>query len=354
MTRTLPIFDGHNDVLLEVYGAPGHNRRSFFERGERGHLDLPRAREGGFAGGFFAVWIPPDPAGRRPPLRDSQEPDLLDAPPAPPVDHGYAQRMAVAMAATLHRLARESEGQVEVVTDVASLRACLDAGRLAAILHFEGAEPIDSGLNALEIFYRAGLRSLGLVWSRPNIFAEGVPFRFPSSPDIGGGLTAAGKELVRECNRLGIMVDLSHLNERGFWDVAELSEAPLVATHSNAHALCRSSRNLTDAQLDAVRASGGVVGVNYAVSFVREDGGKQKDTPLDGMVRHFAYLCDRMGTDHVAFGSDFDGAVISEELRDAAGLPRLVEALEKAGFEEDDLRKLGTENWLRVLEQTWR
>src|SRR5204862_5975253 len=110
-------------------------------------------------------------------------------------------------------------------------------GTIAAILHFEGAEPIDSQLNALEVFYRAGLRSLGLVWSRPNAFGEGVPFRFPSSPDTGPGLTAAGRELVRECNRLGILVDLSHLNERGFWDVADVTTAPLVATHSNAHAL---------------------------------------------------------------------------------------------------------------------
>ena len=111
-------------------------------------------------------------------------------------------------------------------------------GNLAAVLHIEGAEAIDPELEALEVFYAAGLRSLGPVWSRPNVFGHGVPFRFPSSPDTGPGLTDAGKELVRACNRLRIMLDLTHLNEAGFWDVAALTDAPLVATHSNVHALC--------------------------------------------------------------------------------------------------------------------
>ena len=128
-------------------------------------------------------------------------------------------------------------------------------GSLAAVLHIEGAEAIDPELDALEVLHAAGLRSLGPVWSRPNLFGHGVPFRFPSSPDTGPGLTDAGKALVRACNELRLMLDLSHLNEAGFWDVAALSQAPLVASHSNAHALCPCSRNLTDKQLDAIRAT---------------------------------------------------------------------------------------------------
>jgi membrane dipeptidase len=347
----LPIFDGHNDVLLAVFGSPRTPGRSFFERGSSGHLDLPRAREGGFAGGFFAIWIPPDPAALRPELRTVAAADGGDLPAS--IDQPFALRMAMSMTATLFRLEAESEGAIEVVRDVAALESCLAAGRLAAILHFEGAEAIDPELNALEVFYRAGLRSLGLVWSRRNAFAEGVPFRFPSSPDTGPGLTAAGKDLVRACNRLGILVDLSHLNERGFWDVAETSSAPLVATHSNAHAVTPTTRNLLDAQLDAIRDSDGIVGVNFAVQFAREDGGRESDTPIEALVRHFAHLSDRMGVDHVAFGSDFDGATIPDALGDAAGLPRLVAALRQAGFSELDLKKLATENWLRVLRRTW-
>jgi membrane dipeptidase len=185
------------------------------------------------------------------------------------------------------------------------------------------------------------------------VFAEGVPFRFPSSPDTGPGLTAAGRELVRACNDRGILVDLSHLNEAGFWDVARLSTAPLVATHSNAHSLCPSSRNLTDAQLDAIGASGGVVGVNFAVSFVREDGGQVAATPLEEIIYHLQYIAGRIGLDHVAFGSDFDGALVPEALGGIAGLPKLVDALRAAGLDEEAVAKVTHRNWLRVLGDTW-
>ncbi len=352
----VPILDGHNDVLLALHGGSrGEEQRSFFERGSTGHLDLPRAREGGFAGGFFAVYVTPDPAAKRPPLRPESGPAVdprSELPP--PLEQAFALRMAMSMTATLFRLEDESAGELEVVRDVAQLRRCLEAGRLAAILHFEGAEAIDPQLNTLEVLYRAGLRSLGLVWSRPNAFAEGVPFRCPGTPDTGPGLTAAGRELVQACNRLGIMIDLSHLNERGFWDVAELSTAPLVATHSNAHVITPSTRNLLDVQLDAIKASGGVVGVNFSVAFSREDGVDDANTPLGALVRHFTYLCERMGVEHVAFGSDFDGTTVPNELGDAAGLPRLVEGLRRAGFSDANLRMMGTENWLRALERTWR
>ena len=353
----LQVFDGHNDVLLALFmpeydGAPAHPR-SFFERSEHGHLDLPRAREAGFAGGFFAVWATADPTARRPDLRHPAEHAPEGVLP-PPVDHFFALRLAMAETATLFRLEAESGGALKVVRTVAELKRCLEKGIMAAILHFEGAEMIDPQLNALDVFYRAGLRSLGPAWSRPNAFCEGVPFRFPSTPDTGPGLTQEGKELVRRCNELGIMLDLSHLNERGFWDVAELSTAPLVASHSNAHALSASPRNLLDTQLDAVRDSGGVVGVNFAVAFTREDGKRDTATPLELLARHFEYMCERMGPDHVAFGSDFDGTRISDEMHDVTGLPRLVQILRDKGFSDADLRKLGHENWIRVLGATWR
>ena len=218
----------------------------------------------------------------------------------------------------------------------------------------EGAEAIGPDLDNLERLYAAGLRSLGLVWSRPNIFGHGVPFAYPRSPDTGPGLTPAGRELVRACNNLKIMVDLSHLNERGFWDVAALSDAPLVATHACAHAICPSTRNLTDRQLDAVRASNGVVGFNLCVNDVRPDARLDADTPLDTVVRHLTYLVDRLGEDCVALGSDFDGAVMPAPIKDASGLRHLVTALRAEGFDDVGVRKLCMENWLRVFRLTWR
>ncbi|GCE21251.1 hypothetical protein KDK_50510 [Dictyobacter kobayashii] len=199
------------------------------------------------------------------------------------------------------------------------------------------------------------MRSLGLVWSRPNAFGYGVPFRFPHTPDVGPGLTPAGKELVKACNRLGIMLDLSHLNEQGFWDVERLSQAPLVATHTAAHALCPSARNLTDRQLDAIRASDGMVGLNFDVADLRADAHMDPNTPLSVMIQHIDYLVERLGIDGVGFGSDFDGGItVAQEIQDVSGLPRLLAALRAHGYDESALRKLTHQNWLRILNQTWR
>src|SRR2546430_8724642 len=258
------------------------------------------------------------------------------------------------MTANLFRLEDESNGQVKVVRTTDELETCLSQGILAAILHFEGAEAIDPGLDALEVFYQAGLRSLGIVWSRPNAFAEGVPFRYPHSPDTGPGLTGAGVALVRACNRLGIMLDLSHLNEQGFWDVARLSDAPLVATHSNAHTLSPSTRNLTDKQLDAIKESGGLVGLNFAVYDMREDGNRVEDTPFEVMLRQIDYLVGRVGIDGLVLGTDFDGTHIPQVIGDAAGLPKLIDAMRIYGYDDAALRKIAYENWLRVLRKTWK
>src|SRR5471032_2901811 len=319
------IVDGHNDLLLHRW------------RGEPTlHLDLDAAHAAGFSGGFFAMYIPspkpPDP---------TKTPYALPLPE--PISFDDASRIANELYDELCGL------PVVRATSATDFRE----GQITAIVHMEGAEPIAADLSNLEDWYGRGLRSIGLVWSRANDFAEGVPFRFPSSPDTGPGLTEAGRELVRACNRLGILVDLSHLNEAGFWDVAGLSEAPLVATHSNAHALCPASRNLTDAQLDAIRDSNGVAGGNCAITFLREDGLLIPDTPITEIVRHIDYFVERMGIDHVAFGSDFDGAEIPAELGGVAGLPKLVDALRGAGYDDEAVARITYGNWLRVLRDTW-
>src|ERR687890_136142 len=349
----ITVFDGHNDTLLNLHLPDRGERRSFFQRSDLGHVDLPRAREGGFGGGFFACYVPyPQDDDRNEESALTRTDDGYGVSDAPQIDPEYARSFADDLVADLFGL--QSEGGLRVVRTVGELEGCFRDGVVAAILHFEGAENLGPDPGALEELYESGLRSLGLVWSRPNAYAHGVPFRFPSSPDTGPGLTGAGKQLVRECNRLGILIDLSHLNERSFWDVAELSEAPLVASHSNAHALCPASRNLTDGQLDAIRDSGGMVGVNFAVGFLRDDGGESEDTPLETVVRHVDYLVERVGSDGVGFGSDFDGAKIPKELGDVSGLPRLVAALRDGGYDTKSLEKLARGNWVRVLRTIWR
>jgi membrane dipeptidase len=133
-----------------------------------------------------------------------------------------------------------------------------------------------------------------------------------------------------------------------------MTEAPLVATHSNAHALCPTSRNLTDKQLDAIRYSDGMVGVNFAVGFLREDGADEEDTPIETVVRHVDYLVERIGPGRVGFGSDFDGAEVPRGIGDASGLPRLLAALRARGYDHAALKRLAHENWIRVLREVWR
>lgn len=320
------VIDGHNDLVVTRWLGD-----------EPEHVRLGDAADAGFAGGFFALYVPsPEPPGG--------EHNLWSAPLAEAIPFEEASRVAgelfdVLCALPVRRATSASDFEEGVVT---------------AIVHLEGAEAIAPDLSNLEEWYGRGLRSLGITWSRPNAFGAGVPFRFPSTPDLGPGLTPAGSELVRACNRLGILVDLSHLTEAGFWDVARLSDAPLVATHSNAHALCPSSRNLTDRQLLAIRDSGGVVGVNFAIAFLREDGMfLPEETTVAEIVRHVEYLAEVMGIDHVAFGSDFDGARIPGDLDGVRGLPRLVAALREHGYDDDAVAKITHGNWLRVLDATW-
>ncbi|MBA2344441.1 MAG: membrane dipeptidase [Rubrobacter sp.] len=338
------VFDGHNDVLLRLGGPDGGGPGAFFERNEKGHLDLPRAKDGGFGGGFFAVWIP----SPKVPV-SSRTPNGL--PPA--LDAAFALRQTMADAATLFRIEGLSEGKFRIVRTVAEIQRCMENEVMAAVLHLEGADAIDTDLDALHVLHRAGLRSLGPVWGRPNSFAEGVAVHFQRSPDTGPGLTDAGRELVRACNELGIMIDVSHLNERGFWDVADLTDAPLVATHSNAYAMCASTRNLTDPQIDAIVASDGMIGLNFAVNFLREDAARDANTPLEVMVRQIDYLVGRAGIDRVGFGSDFDGVLIPNGIGDVSGLPKLMSALRDRGYDDQALSKLAHENWLRVLRKTW-
>jgi membrane dipeptidase len=348
----IPVFDGHNDTLLSLR----QTGRSFFDHSPDGHVDLPRARRGGFVGGFFAIWVP-DP-DVNPLDSDDGDPDVsqyesLETMP-PQMTLATAEHYALESLGAVARLERQSYGQVRIVRSTSEIRENIDAGVISVEVHLEGAEPIDPGLHTLEAFYLAGVRSIGLTWSRPNPFAHGVPFQFPASPDTGPGLTDAGRALVAACDELGVMIDLSHLNEAGFWDVARLSSHPLVATHSGVHAICPSTRNLTDKQLDAIRDSNGIVGVNFHVGFLRTDGGADAETTsVHAIADHVDYLCEHIGTDKVGLGSDFDGATMPGDLGDVAGLPLLMQELANRGYDEPTLRAIGVDNWLRVMDATW-
>lgn len=344
------VFDGHNDVLLRLWhnGKKGGDPvAEFIDGTSQGHIDVPRAKAGGLAGGLCAVYIPSGDLI----LQEPDENGHYVTPLAAPLQRQPSLDIAMEKMAIAYRV--ERAGGWKICRSTADIHKAMNEDIFAAVLHMEGCEAIDEDLDALEVFYAAGLRSLGPVWSRHNAFGHGVPFAFPMSPDSAPGLTDAGFELVKRCNQLGILIDLAHITEKGFWDVAKTSDQPLIASHSNAHALTGVARNLTDVQMDAIKERNGLVGLNYAVTMLRPDARDDAKTPLPDMVRHIDYMVERMGIDCVALGSDFDGATVPADIADAAGNQNLVAALKAAGYSEVELAKICRENWLRVLAQAW-
>ena len=339
LTKT---FDGHNDLLLNLWlhhrDAPAD---AFFSGIEKGHLDFPRMQQGGFAGGLFAMFVPPQ--------RYINE-------VAPERAHEQWQPLEILWQQLdiLKTLVAHSAGRARLCLTANDIAACRRDGVLAMVAHIEGADGFDADGEALAKFYQAGVRSIGPFWNLPNLFGEGVNGSFPHSPDTGPGLTRAGEQLIAAANRHRMMIDVSHMNEKAFWDTARLSNAPLVASHSNAHALCAQPRNLTDDQLRAIRASGGVVGVNFGNAFLRADGQRTSDTPLIEIGKHLEHLIEIMGLENVAFGSDFDGISVPDALKDVSGLPHLHALLASLGYDQAVIEQVAWGNWQRVLQQIWQ
>ena len=344
MTKSVPVFDGHNDILLRLWNAGAAKAPEQFQSCQTAHIDLQKAQKGNLIGGFFALFAPPTNGFRIPgfnPPYDHPLPPMLDQP--------TAVTMITEQAGVLSHLDRL--GLVSICTTRAEIEAARAAGKIAAIMHLEGAEAIDPELAILETLHRAGLRSLGPVWSRPTIFGHGVPFRYPSDPDIGPGLTVAGKALIKRCKELCMIVDTSHLNLAGFNDVGDAG-LPLVATHSNAHAISPGARNLTDAQLAAIGQTKGIAGLNFGTMFLRPDGRAAPQGGLEAAIRHLSHMIEKAGEDHVALGSDFDGAPMPENLANAAELQNLVQAMRTHQFGEDLIAKITHQNWLAFIERS--
>ena len=351
---TIPFFDGHNDFLLRLMMSPEPRADTWQGTGRTGHMDLIRMKEAGFAGGLFAIFVPPQGNGKPLDFKAMMANPPYHMPAPPQMTHAEAQPDALTMAGLLHWMARSASDDFQVCRTVTEMRDAMKNGRIAGVMHMEGAEAIGPDLDALYLFHDLGLRSLGPVWSRDTVFGFGVPLAFPGSPDSGPGLTERGKDLVRLSNELGILIDVSHLNEKGFDDVAAISTAPFAATHSNVHALCDSPRNLTDRQLHIIRERRGVVGVNFGTIFLNRNGSSDTDTGWDVVLRHFDYLIEELGEDLVALGSDFDGCAVPDLIGDVTGVQHLFHAMKEHGYGDDLIQKLARDNWLdglgRVLE----
>lgn len=308
------VFDSHCDTLMEVV----EGRRSLGERSEKGHIDLPRLLEAGVTSQVFAIW-----------LDDKYLP-------------GEAVKTTLRFIDTFYRELETSPDKLMLATKVADVWEAKRRSMVAGFLAIEGGEALEGSISALRMFYKLGVRLMTLTWSRRNQIADGV-----YEARTGGGLTRFGVEVVKEMNRLGMAVDVSHLSERGFWDVMEVAEKPVVATHSNARAVWDHPRNLTDDQLRAIARSGGIVGATFVGPFIGQ--GKQS---VENLVNHIDHMVEVMGIEHVGIGSDFDGTSdesLPEEIRNVTDMPAVAQALLRRGYSEGDVRKIMGLNWLRAL-----
>ncbi|MDK2784509.1 MAG: rane dipeptidase [Bacillota bacterium] len=308
--KPLAVIDGHSDVLYQLAQSGGRLN----ERPE-GQVDLARLKAGGVVAQFFALYT------------------------------GAPQRALRALPDVLGQIKLfyrelEEESDLLLALSAQDVRRAQEEGKVAAVLSLEGGEPLGDDPGLLEVFYRLGVRAVGLTWNERNLLAGGV------ADDSGGGLTALGREAVKIAGRLGMLVDVSHLNVRSFWDVLEAAEGPVFASHSSAHALCPHPRNLTDTQAKALAQRGGVIGVNFHAAFLRAEG----PAGLEDVVRHIDYLVDLVGPEHVGLGSDFDGIPAPPKgLEGPHRFPALAAALKERGYADEAIAQIMGQNLLRLL-----
>jgi membrane dipeptidase len=284
------------------------------------HVDLPRLLEGRVRVQFFAVCVAADIAG---PLQLQETLRYISR----------YHNCLVENAASLH--------SVEYKDDLGLAKK---EGKIACLLALEGAEALDGSLELLQLFFRLGVRCISLTWNKRNIFADGC-----GEEVTGGGLTQLGRQIIPMLSKLGVVLDLAHLSARSFFDALELYDRPPLVSHTNARALHDHPRNLTDEQLKAVAARGGVVGLSFYPPFV--SGGDSAG--LEQLLNHFVHVSGIAGVGHVAIGSDFDGISTSvDQLKDAASYPVLVEGLYRRGFQEGEVEQITIGNVQRLLNDT--
>ena len=316
--RQTVVIDGHCDSVHLFTGVRGSYE--FGEENIIGHIDLPRLKRGGIDVQFFALYVEP-------------EYQLCGA-----------LRRAIILMEHFYRVMGKYKDEITLILDQDSLDKALTAGKIAALLSLEGGEALGQDMEVLHSLHRLGLRSIGLTWNGRNMLADGV-----GVGSSAGGLTPFGRAIVTEMNTLGMVVDAAHLAPRGFYELLELSSAPVVVTHANASAIYNHKRNLTDDQLRLLNEQGGVVGLSFYPAFISQ----QKSATVDMLLDHFSYIADRFGTDLLGIGSDYDGIPEAVQgLEDVSRLPLLTHGLMKRGFTKDEITKILGGNFLRVLRKT--
>ena len=358
------IVDTHDDTTQRMLDPQ-------FDLGARqkdGSIDIPRMREGGLGAIFFSIWIPSKITGPEAVKRASEQID-----------------------AVLVQVKKHPK-DLTLATTAAEIRKARKQGKIAALMGVEGGHMMNSDLGVLRNYASQGVRYMTLTHSGNVDWAD-------SSTDkpAHNGLSSFGKDVVREMNRLGLMVDISHVSDKTFYDALEVSKAPLLASHSSCRALCDAARNMTDQMMKDLAAKGGVVQINYHVGFLSQEfrdaekanpelekgiqaeinkrcgeneacqliegdrivreymlAGKLPRVEYTKIIEHIDHAVKLVGPDHVGLGSDFDGAMMPFGMEDVAKLPAITEALLQKGYTEGDVRKILGENTLRVMTEVER
>jgi membrane dipeptidase len=346
------VLDTHIDVTPKL-----QTDWKFAEEHPSGHIDLPRMKKGGLNGLFFSIYMAGTVTGPK------------------------AVNDSLLRIAAVHRLAEEMPDQVALCTTAADIKRARKQGKIAGLMGMEGGHMINNSLPLLRMYASLGIRYLTLTHSVNTDWAD-------SSTDTPkhNGLTDFGKEVVRELNRLGVMVDISHVADKTFWDALEVSQAPMIASHSSCRAISGHPRNMTDEMIKALAAKGGVIQINYLDSFIDPDlfqwsartrdtsrqlmqqlGGPSRENfakvreelekqfgpapkvSWERIVEHIDHAVKLVGADHVGLGSDFDGGSMPVGMEDCTNLPKITEALLRKGYKESDLRKILGGNTVRLL-----
>lgn len=320
--RESVIIDAHCDTvlyLIERLGKPDWKTRSIIERSEQGHVDIPRLIEGGVTCQFFAIYV-----------------DTIYKPEK-------ATERALELISALYNEIEKSDGKIVVAKNSEDILRAKKDGKIAALISLEGGEPIQYSPLLLKAFRMLGVRAMSLTWNERNMLADGV-----SESRTRGGLTSLGLKVLEKMQELGMIVDVSHISEAGFWDIVENCNKPIIASHSNCKKLCNHPRNLTDEQLKAIAEKNGVVGVNFYPKFLVKGG----EASIDDVVKHIDHIVNVAGINHVGLGSDFDGISSTPKgLEDVSKLPNLTAKLLEHGYSKNEIKKILGENFLRVIKE---
>jgi membrane dipeptidase len=297
---------------------PWQEQMSLGKRTKFGHVDIPRMMEGGINCPVFAICVTTLYKPERALMRSME---MLDA--------------------YYNEITKNQDKILLALTTEEILKAKKD-GKISSMLSIEGGESIEGNLAALRMIHKLGVRIFGLTHNNRNQIGDGI-----GEARTRGGLTEFGVQLVEALNRLGIIVDVSHLSDNGFWDVIETSKAPIIASHSNSRKVCDISRNLTDDQIKALSESGGVVGINFWLPSIAEN-----DPDLEKVLDHIDHISELVGVDYIGLGSDFDGFDSQlPGLEDASKIPNITRGLVKRGYSDNDINKILGANFLRVFKE---